>query len=55
MENDMFDRRQRQVERPASFVIGAVGAAPELAAEIRGRLFDRDEVIRDVDHAADRA
>jgi hypothetical protein len=51
----MFHGRQRQVDRPAPFVIGAVGAAPELAAEWRSRLFDRDKVVRNVDDAADRA
>ena len=55
VENDMFHGRQRQVDRAAAFVIGAVVAAAEFAIQSRGRLFHRDKVIRHVDDAADRA
>ena len=42
MKNDMFHGRQREMERAAPLVIGAVGAASELATESGGRLLDRD-------------
>src|ERR1051325_2094443 len=55
VHDEMLERRKRQRDGAAAFQIGAVESSIDFAANRRGRLFDRNKIVADIDDAADGA
>ena len=55
VNNEMLKRRKRERHRAAAFEIDAVEPAIDFAADLCGRLLDRNEIVGHVDDAANGA